>query len=263
MNGNNGLICVATTWAVAALGAAAAAALLMVLGGWTFLQAAFVALVLFLIGGGLLAWAMCRPLPAPGEAHVGHTAIAPAAPARTVAEAVAKPAAADAASPAPAAPAPAPKAEAAAPAAAVAAAPAEAAAEAPARATRAKAPAKAAAKAPAKAAPERTAAARAAAKAPSGPRKPKGLKAARGGRADDLKKIKGVGPKLEQMLHGMGYFHFDQIAAWTEQEVAWVDDNLEGFKGRVSRDNWVEQAKLLAAGGETEFSRRVGKGEVY
>ena len=64
--------------------------------------------------------------------------------------------------------------------------------------------------------------------------------------ADDLKKIKGVGPKLEQMLNGMGFYHFDQIANWGPEEVAWVDQNLEGFKGRVSRDNWVEQAGRLA-----------------
>ncbi|MGI9363896.1 MAG: dipeptide ABC transporter ATP-binding protein, partial [Rhizobiaceae bacterium] len=69
--------------------------------------------------------------------------------------------------------------------------------------------------------------------------KPKLLKQARSGRADDLKKIKGVGPKLENLLHSLGVFHFDQISKWTEQEVAWVDANLEGFKGRVSRDHWV------------------------
>ena len=61
----------------------------------------------------------------------------------------------------------------------------------------------------------------------------------------------------------MGFYHFDQIAAWSDDEVAWVNANLKGFKGRVSRDNWVEQAKILAAGGETEFSKRVDKGEVY
>ena len=75
--------------------------------------------------------------------------------------------------------------------------------------------------------------------------------------------IKGVGPKLEQMLHGMGFYHFDQIAAWTGDEVAWVDQNLQGFKGRVSRDEWVSQAKKLAAGEATEFSTRVKKGDVY
>ena len=78
------------------------------------------------------------------------------------------------------------------------------------------------------------------------------------GEPDDLKKIKGVGPKLERLLHSMGFYHYHQVAAWTADEVAWVDDNLEGFKGRVSRDDWVAQAKILAAGGETEFSRRAG-----
>ena len=81
-------------------------------------------------------------------------------------------------------------------------------------------------------------------------RKPEGLGEARGGTPDDLKKIKGVGPKLEKLLHSLGFFHFDQVAAWTEEEIAWVDDNLEGFKGRVTRDEWVEQAKALAEAGD-------------
>ena len=93
--------------------------------------------------------------------------------------------------------------------------------------------------------------------------RPEGLSAPRDGRADDLKQIKGIGPKLEQICHGLGFYHFDQIAGWGPQEVAWVDANLKGFKGRVSRDNWVEQARTLAAGGETEFSRRVEGGDVY
>ncbi len=93
--------------------------------------------------------------------------------------------------------------------------------------------------------------------------KPTALDGPRDGAADDLKAIKGVGPKLEALLHSLGFFHFDQIAAWTAAEVGWVDENLEGFKGRVSRDNWVDQAKTLAAGGETEFSKKVKKGDVY
>jgi NADH-quinone oxidoreductase subunit E len=99
--------------------------------------------------------------------------------------------------------------------------------------------------------------------APAAMAKPTMLTAAREGKADDLKKIKGVGPKLEAMLHGMGFYHYDQIANWTAAEVAWVDENLEGFKGRVSRDGWVAQAKILASGGETEFSQRVEDGDVY
>jgi len=76
--------------------------------------------------------------------------------------------------------------------------------------------------------------------------KPEGLDAARNGVPDDLKLIKGVGPKMEKLCNSLGYYHFDQIAAWTPSEVAWVDDNLEGFKGRVTRDSWVAQAKDLA-----------------
>ena len=76
--------------------------------------------------------------------------------------------------------------------------------------------------------------------------KPEGLSGPRGGRADDLKEISGVGPKMEDLLNTLGYYHFDQIAAWTPSEVAWVDDNLEGFKGRVTRDQWQLQARKLA-----------------
>lgn len=94
-------------------------------------------------------------------------------------------------------------------------------------------------------------------------RAPELLSAPRGGNGDDLKKIKGVGPKLEQELNARGVWHYDQIAAWSPGEVAWADEHLVRFKGRVSRDDWVGQAKLLAAGGETEFSRKVDKGGVY
>ena len=93
--------------------------------------------------------------------------------------------------------------------------------------------------------------------------RPAALSAPKGGQADNLKEIKGVGPKLESLLHEMGFYHFDQIASWGKDELAWMDANLKGFKGRASRDNWVEQAKVLAAGGETEFSKRVEDGGVY
>lgn len=93
--------------------------------------------------------------------------------------------------------------------------------------------------------------------------KPAALEAARDGKADDLKMIKGVGPKLEGVLNGIGIFHYDQIAAWTEAEVAWADQNLVGFKGRVSRDDWVTQAKQLATGEETEFAKRAKEDGTY
>jgi predicted flap endonuclease-1-like 5' DNA nuclease len=102
-----------------------------------------------------------------------------------------------------------------------------------------------------------------AAAAPEAGTRPAAMDAPRDGGPDDLKRIKGIGPKLEQLCHSLGFYHFDQIATWTPAEVAWVDENLEGFKGRVTRDTWVEQARLLAAGGDTEFSRKVDKGEVY
>jgi len=66
------------------------------------------------------------------------------------------------------------------------------------------------------------------------------------GEPDDLKKIKGIGPKLEKELNGAGVYHFRQIASWTEKEVAWADEHLVSFKGRISRDDWVSQAKELA-----------------
>lgn len=66
------------------------------------------------------------------------------------------------------------------------------------------------------------------------------------GEADDLKRISGVGPKLETLLHENGVFHFWQIAEWTKSEISYMDDQLS-FKGRIERDNWIEQAKTLAS----------------
>ena len=72
------------------------------------------------------------------------------------------------------------------------------------------------------------------------------LTEARNGQPDDLKKISGVGPKLEGVLHENGVFHFDQIAAWGSDEIAYMDDTLS-FKGRIERDGWIDQAKQFAA----------------
>ena len=93
--------------------------------------------------------------------------------------------------------------------------------------------------------------------------RPEALSGARDGGADELKMIKGVGPKLVKLLNTLGFYHFDQIAKWSAEEISWVDDNLEGFKGRASRDEWVSQASTLAEGEMTEFSSRVKKGDVY
>jgi NADH-quinone oxidoreductase subunit E len=74
--------------------------------------------------------------------------------------------------------------------------------------------------------------------------KPETLATARKSGADDLKLISGVGPKLEDMLNALGFWHFDQISKWTDAEIVWVDSQLT-FKGRIVRDNWVDQATKL------------------
>ena len=84
------------------------------------------------------------------------------------------------------------------------------------------------------------------------------LDAPKGGIADDLKLIAGVGPKLEETLNGLGVYHFEQIAAWTQTEIEWVDDYLK-FSGRIERDNWIEQAKALAKGGWDEYVKVFGR----
>ena len=78
-------------------------------------------------------------------------------------------------------------------------------------------------------------------------RAPTALLAPRGEAADNLKQIKGIGPKIEASLNGLGIYHFDQIAGWTRANVDWVDDQL-AFKGRIGRERWVEQAaKMIKA----------------
>ncbi|MCA1335329.1 helix-hairpin-helix domain-containing protein [Pseudooceanicola marinus] len=64
---------------------------------------------------------------------------------------------------------------------------------------------------------------------------------------DDLQQLKGVGPKLAEALAAAGITRFDQIAAWTEADLAWVDENVKGARGRASRDGWIAQAQELSA----------------
>lgn len=91
--------------------------------------------------------------------------------------------------------------------------------------------------------------------------KPVGLAGPREGRHDDLKRIRGIGKQNEGRLHGLGIWHFDQIAGWSADEVKWVGGYL-AFPGRIEREEWVSQAKVLAAGGTTEFSKRADAGKV-
>ncbi len=78
------------------------------------------------------------------------------------------------------------------------------------------------------------------------------------GAPDNLQLIKGVGPKLNALLASLGVLRFDQIAAWTSEEIAEVDAHLGNFKGRIERDNWVEQAGMLASGDTAAFEAKYG-----
>ncbi|MEP3948532.1 endonuclease [Ascidiaceihabitans sp.] len=348
MDNNQGSMgCALGCWLVAALGGLLAMVLLIFIGGWTFMQAAFIGAVIFIVAGLLLSLVMCKPLPAPGAQSEVDTplaraqaqnaadtvasapttasqsaaaATAPAAPTSatdaTTSDADAStdtPTSGAAASPAPVAAAatastaavikpsaelkgtkelaerkgtykyekpvedapkakaPTKKAAAKKPAAKKAdAKPAETKAAATKQAPAKKAPAKKAAtaeKAPTKkSAAEKPASAAKPAAAKRAPvaadGKPETLTAARGGAADDLKQIKGVGPGLEKTLNELGFYHFDQVAGWRKKEIEWVDSRLK-FKGRIERDEWTKQAKVLAKGGTTDFSNKVKKGGVY
>lgn len=70
---------------------------------------------------------------------------------------------------------------------------------------------------------------------------------ASGGAADDLTRIRGIGPKLAAMLDGLGVRRFEQIAGWSEADVVRIDARLGGFRGRAARDGWVEQARRILA----------------
>lgn len=79
------------------------------------------------------------------------------------------------------------------------------------------------------------------------------------GAADDLRKIKGVGPKLVALLQSLGVTTYAQVAAWTDADIDRMDAQLGTFAGRIRRDSWVEQAKYLAAGDTAGFEGRFGK----
>ncbi|MCA0027039.1 ATP-binding cassette domain-containing protein [Mesorhizobium sp. B263B1A] len=87
------------------------------------------------------------------------------------------------------------------------------------------------------------------------------LAAPRGGKADNLTRIKGIGAVNEKKLNEHGIFHFDQIGAWKKADVEAVEAYL-AFDGRIAREEWVKQARLLSQGKDTEFSRRVDAGKV-
>jgi predicted flap endonuclease-1-like 5' DNA nuclease len=79
------------------------------------------------------------------------------------------------------------------------------------------------------------------------------------GEADNLLRLKGVGPKLNALLIELGVTRYSQIAAWGDADIAAIDAKLGSFKGRPVRDQWVDQAKYLAAGDSAGFEAKYGK----
>lgn len=319
-NNQGGFTCALWCWGISFVGGILAAALLMVLGGWSFLQGVFGGFVLFLVAGALLSWILCRPLSKAGSGSAAGASSTGASAQTGAAAAAGGTTAAGAAAAAATSSVAAESSDAgtAAAAAGTSSAASGAASDAsgssssdageikPSTALAGEAELAdrkgswryeggddassgsdmasgsdgggGASGAAAATSSDSGSAAASSDGAASGSvdydgdgvqegadegTKPEMLAGPRDGGADNLKEIKGIGPKLEQLVNSMGVYHFDQIANWTADEVAWVNANLTGFKGRVTRDNWIDQAKILAAGGETEFSKKVEKGGVY
>ncbi len=111
-------------------------------------------------------------------------------------------------------------------------------------------------KAPAK---PKASAAKAAAKPKAEPKKAVPSKAAaKPAIPDNLELMKGVGPKLNALLKSLGVTSFEQVANWSASDITEIDAKLGTFAGRISRDNWVEQAKLLRAGDIKAFEKKYG-----
>ena len=80
------------------------------------------------------------------------------------------------------------------------------------------------------------------------------------GSLDDLKRIRGIGVLIEKKMNSLGVTSYEQVANWTNADIDRVSQILD-FKGRIERESWVEQARILASGGQTDFSKRVDRGE--
>lgn len=83
--------------------------------------------------------------------------------------------------------------------------------------------------------------------------------AASNGEGDNLLRLKGVGPKIANLLKAEGVTRYAQIAGWNEADLAAIDAKLGSFSGRPKRDNWVDQAQLLAAGDVAGYEAKYGK----
>ncbi|KAF0114330.1 MAG: hypothetical protein FD150_1615 [Rhodobacteraceae bacterium] len=229
-------------WVIGAAAGLVAFGALVVIGEFDLVPAAAIGIVVALLAGLILG----MPWGAGDKARLAAQVSAPAAPVDTPRAAAAKPetiAAAFVSAPPMVDPAPASK------PAAVAK-----------PAAKAKAAPKAAAKPQTAAAPEADAKPKTEAKPkaakPAKPAGPERLTAPRKGKADDLKEIEGIGPALEKLVNAMGFYHFDQIASWSDADVALVDAEMKTFKGRITRDKWVSQAKIIVTEGLEAFRER-------
>jgi predicted flap endonuclease-1-like 5' DNA nuclease len=204
-------------WVIGAAAGLVAAAVMIVVGGYGWIAAGFVGAMVAVIVAFVFGLPKATPAALPEDADAADDA-----PVHVPVEASVSPAAA-------------PVMASVAPAAFVA----QPAPEAPAKVVKAAKPAAAKPAKPAAKAdgPERL----------SGPRK---------GKADDLKEIEGIGPAMEKLCNEMGFYHFDQIAGWSDADVVWVDANMKNFKGRIVRDRWVAQAKLIVSEGLEAFRIR-------
>ncbi len=79
--------------------------------------------------------------------------------------------------------------------------------------------------------------------------------------SDDLTRIKGIGIVMERRLNGLGVRRYSDIAAWSNPDIVRISQVID-FKERIERDKWIEQARILAAGGTTDFARRVDRGKI-
>jgi predicted flap endonuclease-1-like 5' DNA nuclease len=93
---------------------------------------------------------------------------------------------------------------------------------------------------------------------PEAARRAAGRKLARPGPPDDLKRIRGIGVLIERKLNALGVTTYEDIAQWSSEDIDRISEQLD-FKGRIQREGWVEQARILGAGGDTEFSRRLDR----
>ncbi|MEM1352899.1 MAG: hypothetical protein AAGF27_11175 [Pseudomonadota bacterium] len=219
------------SWVAALAVGTLAGTLLWVLGGWSFLQGAFVGGVVFVVVGVLISFVMTRPMPGPNEVTLTTPEVPSAAPVKAEPPKAAPPKADSPQGEIPA----------------VASAPTVAKVKPTARLEGEEelAARKGSWKYEKEPTAEPTPAPEAAPEA--GERPAVMMDAPEGGAADDLKKITGVGPKLEKTLNDLGIYHFDQVAKLTKTDIAWIDERLR-FKGRIERDDWMSQAKALAEG---------------